>query len=65
MTISEDLNKIAQKYAEHIASIYQMVHSQNKYNGENLGENIYWCSGIEIDGADITNSGMMKFMIIL
>ena len=33
-----------------------MVHSQNKYNGEHLGENIYWCSGMEIDRADMTTS---------
>ena len=56
LTIFEDLNKIAQKYAEHIASINQMVHSQNKYNSEHLGENIDWCSGMEIDGADMTTS---------
>ena len=56
LTVSEDLNKIAQKYAEHIASINQMVHSQSKYNGEHLGENLYWCSGMEIDGADMTTS---------
>ena len=46
LIISEHLNKIAQKYVEDISSINQMVHSKNKYNGEHLGENIYWCSGI-------------------
>ena len=56
LIISEDLNKIAQKYAEHIASINTMVHSKNKYNGDSLGENIYWCSGMLINGADMTTS---------
>ena len=56
MIISEHLNRIAQKYVEDISSINQMVHSQSKYNGEHLGENIYWYSGMEIVGADITTS---------
>ena len=56
LTVSEDLNKIAQDYANHIAKINQMVHSQNKYNGENLGENIYWSFGKPIEGADMTTS---------
>ena len=56
LTVSQDLNKIAQDYANHIAKINTMVHSQNKYKGEHLGENIYWCSGMPIDGADMTTS---------
>ncbi len=56
LTVSEDLNKIAQDYANHIAKINQMVHSQNKYKGEHLGENIYWCSGMPIEGAAMTTS---------
>ena len=54
LTISQDLNKIAQDYANHIAKINQMVHSENKYKGEILGENIYWCSGRPIEGAAMT-----------
>ena len=53
LTISEDLNKIAQKYAEYIASISTMVLSENQYNGDSLGENLYWCSGMLINGADM------------
>ena len=36
--VSQDLNKIAQNY---IAKMNTMVHSQNKFKGEHLGENIY------------------------
>jgi len=54
LEISEDLNKIAQNYAEHIASINEMVHSENKYKGDSLGENLYWCRGMLINGADMT-----------
>ena len=56
LTVSQDLNKIAQDYANHIAKINSMVHSQNKYKGEPLGENIYWCSGMPIEGAAMTTS---------
>ena len=52
LTISEKINNIAQKYAEHLASINKMVHSNN----ENYGENLYWCMGRQINGADMTNS---------
>ena len=41
LTVSQDLNKIAQDYANHIAKINTMVHSQNKYKGEHLGEKIF------------------------
>ena len=56
LTVSEDLNKIAQNYANHIAKKNQMVHSNNSYKGESLGENIYWCSGMPIEGAAMTTS---------
>ena len=56
LTVSQDLNKIAQDYANHIAKINQKVHSQNKYKGEQLGENIYWCTGTPIEGAAMTTT---------
>ena len=56
LIVSQDLNKIAQDCANHIAKINQMVHSQNKYKGESLEESIYWLSGMPIEGAAMTNS---------
>ena len=56
LIISEDLNKIAQKYAEHLAKIKKMEHSNTTYKGEDLGENLFCCSGNEIQGETMTIS---------
>ena len=56
LTINEEINEIAQRYAEHLASIDIMQHSDNKLNGEELGENLYLCCGMQIDGAEMTRS---------
>lgn len=51
MTLSEDLNTAAMKYAEHIASLGQMMHDPN-LNALGHGENIYWAwssTGTEIN----------------
>ena len=39
---SSDIESIAQNYSDYLASIGSMVHSSNTYNGESLGENLYW-----------------------
>jgi len=46
LTINQDLNKIAQTYAEHLAATSKFEHSGNEYNGKSLGENLYmqWIS---------------------
>ena len=56
LIINEEINKIAQQYAEHLASIDTMAHSTNHLNGERLGENLYWYCGTQIDGAEMTTS---------
>ena len=56
LKISEDLNKIAQKFAEHLAEIKKIEHSYNIYKGEELGENLFCCSGSEIQGDIMTMS---------
>ena len=56
LKISEDLNKIAQKFAEHLAEINKIEHSYNIYKGEELGENLFCCSGSEIQGDIMTMS---------
>ena len=51
MTLSEELNTAAVEYAEHIASLGQMVHDP-KLQSLGHGENIYWAwssSGTEIN----------------
>ena len=45
LTINRDLTKIAQKYAEKILATRRFEHSGNKFNGNPMGENLYYCSG--------------------
>ncbi|CAF1174750.1 unnamed protein product [Rotaria sordida] len=46
LTISQRLNYIAQKYAEHLAATSKFEHSGNRFGNESLGENLYmqWIS---------------------
>ena len=39
---SSDIESIAQTYSDYLASIDTMEHSSNTYNGDDLGENLYW-----------------------
>ena len=45
LTLNKELSSIAQKYASYLLSINSLIHSQNKYKGENIGENLFMCSG--------------------
>ena len=56
LILSEDLNKIAQEYSEYLAKIDEMKHSKNTYKGDDLGENLFCCSGTEIQGEYMTMS---------
>jgi uncharacterized protein YkwD len=46
LKISQRLNKIAQSYAEHLAATSTFEHSGNKFEGQQMGENLYmqWIS---------------------
>ncbi len=46
LTISQRLNHIAQKYADHLAATRKFEHSGNKLENESIGENLYmqWIS---------------------
>ncbi len=46
LTISQRLNHIAQRYADHLAATGKFEHSGNKLGDENIGENLYmqWIS---------------------
>ena len=56
LTLNNDLNRIAQNYANKIAKEYSLQHSNNEYKGEPLGENIYMVSGMKPTGRDMTKS---------
>ena len=50
LTLNKDLCKIAQSYAERLSATNSFEHSKNKYNGNEIGENLYTCSGKEATG---------------
>lgn len=56
LKINKKLNDIAQKYAEYLAKNDIFQHSQNKMDGDDLGENLYMCGGIPITGKAMTQS---------
>lgn len=56
LKINSKLNDIAQKYAEELAKRDTMVHSKNKMEGQDLGENLFMCGGYLITGKDMTKS---------
>ena len=45
LTLNKDLCKIAQSYAERLLATNSFNHSKNKYKGNEIGENLYMCSG--------------------
>lgn len=56
LKLNNELCKIAENYAKKLASENKLQHSTNKYKGENLGENLYFCSGMDIDPKNMTQS---------
>ena len=45
LALNKDLCKIAQSYAQRLSATNSFEHSKNKYKGNELGENLYMCSG--------------------
>ncbi|XP_059149268.1 uncharacterized protein LOC131936348 [Physella acuta] len=56
LTLSDDLNEYAQNYANHLAKIGKMVHSDCDMNGERLGENLAYKWTSAPGGADMTGA---------
>jgi len=54
LILNNDLNRIAQNYANKIAKVYSVEHSNNEFKGEPLGENIYMCQGMKPTGKEMT-----------
>ena len=54
LTLNKDLSKIAQSYAEKLCATRSFNHSSNKYKGNELGENLYMCSGKVATGEEAT-----------
>ena len=56
LKLNKELCKIAQNYANYLANIGRLQHSDNTYHNKSMGENIYSCSGKEATGTSVTNS---------
>ena len=54
LKLNKDLCKIAQGYAERLLATRSFNHSSNKYRGEELGENLYMCTGKVATGEEAT-----------
>jgi len=50
LVYNNDLNEMAQKYAESIANREQMQHSSNTFKGEHKGENLFMAGGQVVNG---------------
>jgi uncharacterized protein YkwD len=50
LKVNSELQSIAQKYAEKIAKLDVMEHSDGNFNGEDMGENLYMQQGREMLG---------------
>ena len=55
LVLSKDLCNIAQRYAETMARTGNFAHSHAKYNGKNMGENLFACYGLKISGKMMTD----------
>jgi len=55
LVLNEELCEIAQKYAEYMARTGNFAHSNGKYNGKNMGENLFACYGMRITGDMMTD----------
>ena len=56
LTLNNDLNRIAQNYANKISKINSLEHSNNEYKEEPLGENIYVIQGMKPTGKEMTKA---------
>ena len=56
LKLNKELCKIAQNYANHLANVGRLQHSDNTYHNKNIGENLYYCSGKEATGSSVTTS---------
>ncbi len=56
LKLNKELCKIAENYSKELAKRNSFEHSNNKYQGKNLGENLFMCQGKSINGYDMSQS---------
>ena len=55
LVLNQELCDIAQKYAEELARTGNFAHSHNNFHGDNMGENLFACYGMKINGKMMTD----------
>ena len=55
LVLNQELCDIAQRYAEELARTGNFAHSQNSFHGDNMGENLFACYGMKINGKMMTD----------
>ena len=55
LVLNQELCDIAQKYAEELARTGNFAHSHNNFYGDNMGENLFACYGMKINGKMMTD----------
>ena len=56
LKLNKDLCKIAENYSKHLANIGYLQHSDNCYHDDALGENLYFCFGMDPTGSLVTKN---------
>ena len=56
LKLNRELCKIAQNYANHLANVGRLQHSDNVYHNDAMGENLYYCFGKDPTGSSVTAS---------
>ncbi|MCQ2816877.1 MAG: CAP domain-containing protein [archaeon] len=54
LELNSELSKIAKSYAQKLAATNSFQHSKNKWNGKDLGENLFMCKGYSVTGENMT-----------
>ena len=54
LTLNDDLNNIAQKYAQYLADNELFEHSNADFKGDYMGENLFTCYGMKLTGKLMT-----------
>ena len=56
LKLNKELCKIAENYSKHLANIGHLQHSDNCYHDDALGENLYFCFGMDPTGSLVTKN---------
>ena len=56
LKLNKEICDIAEKYSKQLTKIGHLQHSDNCYKEDMLGENLFYCSGVEVTGTLVTKN---------